>query len=145
MRLAIRSTLSFALIATLGCASSLFGDSDKQSELEDAQRKYTELVRWGEIDRASFYVDPSMVNEYRDTAARFENIRFTDFESGALQFGEGSNTATVHVVYHAYSTKTLVEKTIRERQEWYREASAADGWRVRPNLAAIASELSGAR
>ncbi len=145
MRLAVHAMLSFALIGTLGCASSLFGDSGKESALEDAQRKYTELVRWGEIDRASFYVDPSMANDYRDAAKRFEDLHFTNFESGALQFGEGSNTATVHVVYHVYSTKTLVEKTIRERQEWYREASAADGWRVRPNLAAIASELSGAR
>ncbi len=145
MRLARRSMLSFALLAMLGCASNPFGDSDKQSALEDAQRRYTELVRWGEIDSASFYVDPAIASEYLDTAELFQDIRFTNFESGALQFGEGSNTAAVNVVYHAYSTKTLIEKTFRERQEWYRESSAADGWRVRPNLAAIASELSGAR
>jgi hypothetical protein len=137
--------LSFALLATLGCASSLFGDSDKQSALVDAQRKYTELVRWGEIESASFYVDPAIAGDYLDTAQLFEDIRFTDFESGAPQFGEGSNTATVNVVYHAYSNKTLIEKTYRERQEWYREADADNDWRVRPNLAAMARKLNGAR
>ena len=145
MRLARGSMLSFALLATLGCASNLFGDSDKQIALEDAQRKYTELVRWGEIESASVYVDPAITGAYLNTAQLFQDIRFTDFESGALQFGEGSNTATVNVVYHAYSTKTLVEKTYRERQEWYREASADNDWRVRPNLAAMASKLNGAR
>ena len=145
MQLARTSGLSFALLAMLGCASNPFGDSDKQSALVDAQRKYTELVRWGEIESASIYVDPAITGDYLDTAQRFEDIRFTDFESGALQFGEGSNTATVNVVYHAYSTKTLVEKTLRERQEWYREASADNDWRVRPNLAAMASKLSGTR
>ncbi len=145
MRLAVGQLLGFALLATLGCASNPFGDSDKQSALVDAQRKYTELVRWGEIESASIYVDPAITGDYLDTAQRFEDIRFTDFESGALQFGEGSNTATVNVVYHAYSTRTLVEKTYRERQEWYREASADNDWRVRPNLAALASQLSGTR
>ena len=145
MWLARGPMLSFALLATLGCASNPFGDSDKQSALEDSQRKYTELVRWGEIEMASFYVDPEIAGDYLVTAELFEDIRFTDFDSGTLQFGEGSNTATVNVVYHAYSTKTLVEKTYRERQEWYREASADNDWRVRPNLAAMASKLSGTR
>ena len=145
MRLAIGPMLSFALLATLGCASNPFGVSSKESALEDAQRRYTELVRWGEIGSASFYVDPAMADDYLDAAKLFQDIRFTDFESGALRFGEGSNTATVNVVYRAYSIKTLVEKTFRERQEWYREAAADNGWRVRPNLAAIVRELSGAR
>ena len=145
MRLAIGPMLSLALLATLGCAGSLFDFLGKERALEDAQRKYTELVRWGEIDSASFYVDPAIADAYLDTAELFQDIRFTDFESGKLQFGEGSDTATVNVVYHAYSTKTLVEKTFRERQEWYREADADNEWRVRPNLAAIASELSDVR
>jgi len=137
--------LGFALFAAFGCASSLFDFTGKEKALEDAQSRYTELVRWGEIEGASAYVDPAIIAEFLVTAKRFQHIRFTDFESGPLQFGEGSETATANVVYHVYSTRTLVEKKFRERQEWYREASAGDGWRVRSNLAAIASELSGSR
>jgi len=145
MRLAIGSMLSFTLIAMLGCASNPFDNSGKERALEDAQRKYTELVRWGEIDHASTYVDPKVADDFMRTAELLKDVRFTDFESGELQFGEGSETATVNVVYHAYSKKTLIEETFRERQEWYREADADNQWRVRPNLAAIARKLSGAQ
>ncbi|MCH7599767.1 MAG: hypothetical protein IH973_08425 [Myxococcales bacterium] len=145
MRLAVEPLLGFALLATLGCANALFDFTGKESALKDAQRRYTELVRWGAIADASAYVDPAVVTDYLSMAELFQNIRFSDFESGPLQFGEGSNTATVDVVYYAYSTRTLIEKRVRERQEWYREASAANSWRVRPNLDAIVSELSGSR
>jgi hypothetical protein len=103
------------------------------------------LVRWGELVGASAFVDPAIATDFLATAERFKDIRFTEFQSGPLQFGEGSDTATVNVVYHAYSTRTLVEKTYREHQQWYREESANNDWRVRPNLAAIARELSGER
>ncbi len=145
MRLAVEPLLGFALFATLGCASSFFDFTGKESALEDAQRRYTELVRWGEIEDASAYVDPAVAGDYLDAAELLRDIRFTNFESGPLQFAEDSDTATVNVIYHAYSTRTLVEKRIRERQEWYREPSAANAWRVRPNLNAIASELNGSR
>ncbi|MFB3118653.1 MAG: hypothetical protein ACE1ZP_07790 [Myxococcota bacterium] len=145
MRLAVGPLLGLALLATLGCAMASFDFTGKESALEDAQRRYTELVRWGEIEGASAYVDPALATDFLDIAERFRDIHFSDFETGPLQFGENSETATVNVVYHAYSTRTLVEKRIRERQEWYREASAANAWRVRPNLDAIASELNGSR
>ena len=145
MRLAGVWLLGFALLATLGCLGGSLDFSGNEYALEEAQRRYTELVRWGEIEGASAYVDPAVATDYLNIAERFRDIRFSDFETGALQFGEGSNTATVDVVYHAYSIRTLVEKRIREHQEWYREASAANAWRVRPNLDAIASELNGSR
>jgi hypothetical protein len=145
MRLAIGSMLSITLIAMFGCALNPFDVSGKERALEDAQRKYTELVRWGEIDHASAYVDPKIADDFMSTAELLKDVRFTDFESGELKFGEGSETAIVNVVYHAYSKKTLIEETFRERQEWYREANADNQWRVRPNLAAIARKLSGAQ
>jgi len=145
MRRVIGTLLCFAWLATFGCANSMFDFSDKQGALKEAQRKYTELVRWGEIESASAFVDPAISDAFLDTAQLFQNIRFTDFESGPLEFGEGSETATVNVVYHAYSTRTLVEKRFRERQEWYLEENSENRWRVRPNLDAIAKQLTGKR
>jgi shikimate kinase len=145
MRRTAACLLCFVWLATLGCANSLFDLSDKEGELKEAQRKYTELVRWGELQSASAYVDPTITGAFLDAAEAFQGIRFTDFESGPLQFSEDSETATVNVVYYAYSTRTLVEKQFREHQEWYREASANNSWRVRPNLDAIAKNLGGSR
>lgn len=145
MRLAIGSLLCIALLATPGCAGALFGSKVDLVSLEDAQSRYTELVRWGEIEDASAFVDPAVSADFLANAERFDDIRFTDFKSGALKFSEDSKTATVKVVYHAYSTNTLVEKKVSEHQEWYREESADDEWRVRSNLDVIASELIGSR
>jgi hypothetical protein len=145
MRLAVGPVLGIVLLAALGCANPFIDFNGKQSALEEAQGRYTELVRWGEIESASIYVDPTITADFLATAARFEDIRITQFESGPPQFGEGSETATVNVVYHAYSTKTLVEKKFYEKQEWYRDESAGNDWRVRPDLAGIAKKLSGSR
>ncbi len=145
MRLAVGPLLGFALLATLGCAGTSFDSTGNVYALEEAQRRYTELVRWGEIEGASAYVDPAITADFLVTAERFQDIRFTDYESGPLKFGDDSDTVTVDVVYHAYSIRMLVERKFVEHQEWYREASADDGWRVRPNLAAIANELSGSQ
>ncbi len=142
MRLAVRALPALALLAAMGCANATFDFAGKQNALEEAQRRYTELVRWGEIEGASAYVDPSLSADFLLEADRLRDIRFTDFESGPLRFGDDSQTATVEVVYHAYSVKTLVEKRFREHQVWYREASAGNGWRVRPNLDAIAHGLN---
>jgi len=145
MRIAAAPLLCLAWLATLGCAGSLFDFSDQQDALKEAQRKYTELVRWGEIEGASAYVDPAFVPTFLDNAQAFENIRFTDFESGPLQFSDDAETATINVVYHAYSTRTLIEKKFREEQEWYRDESANNTWRVRSNLDLIAKNLGGSR
>jgi len=145
MRIAAGSLLCLVYLATLGCASSWLGRSEQQNALKEAQRKYTELVRWGEIETASAYVDPAIVPDFLDNAEAFEHIRFTDFESGPLEFSDDAETATISVVYHAYSTRTLVEKKFREDQQWYREESANNGWRVRSNLDRIAKNLGGSR
>jgi hypothetical protein len=142
MRFALVPVLVIVLLTSLGCANSI---RMKESALEDSQRKYTELVRWGEIESASVYVDPEMSEAFIDAAAHFKDIRFTNFESGPLQFGEESETATVSVVYHAYSTRTLVEKRFVEHQAWYRDVDSENAWRVRPNLDSVSRKLNGAR
>jgi len=146
MRFALAPVLGFALLTALGCATSIFDTTrSKENALEEAQRKYTELVRWGEIESASAYVDPEVSEAFIDAPAQFKDIRFTDFESGPLQFGEDSETATVSVVYRAYSTRSLVEKRFVEHQEWYREADSENIWRVRPNLDSVAKKLNSTR
>ena len=142
MRFALVPVLGIVLLTSLGCANSI---RMKESALEDSQRKYTELVRWGEIESASTYVDPEMSEAFIDAAAHFKDIRFTNFESGPLQFGEESETATVSVVYHAYSTRSLVEKRFIEHQKWYRDIDSENAWRVRPNLDSVSKNLNGAR
>ena len=141
----IRGVLGLGLLLSLSCANATIHDfKGKRTALDESQRRYTELVRWGEIEMASVFVDPELLDEYLQYAEVFEGIRFTDFESGALQFEEGEDKASVIVVYHAYSLSTLIEKKIREHQEWYREDGMSNNWRVRPNLRQIVAGVTGA-
>ena len=143
MRLAIVTTSALVIIAAIGCAGTFSNPSGKKNSLEESQRRYTELVRWGEIERASAFVDPELQDEFLDHAAAIQDIRFTDFESGIPRFADGNDSASVTVIYHAYSLSTLVEKRVRENQEWFREGGPANHWRVRPDLRQIVADVIG--
>ncbi len=143
MRKTMTTALAMVILAAIGCLGTFSNPSGKKNSLEDSQRRYTELVRWGEIERASAFVDPELQDAFLDHTKAIQKIRFTDFESGPPRFKDGNNSASVTVVYHAYSLSTLVEKRIREKQEWYREVGPANEWRVRPNLRKIIFEVTG--
>lgn len=122
-----------ALLA--GCAT--IDPWGHRRNLEDAQRTYTRMVRWGDFLKASVWVDPDRVEGFMADAEKLADVRFTDYEIGALDV-DGDN-ATVRVQYQAYHAATLIETTIREKQDWYYE----DGkWRVRPQLAGLDRTLA---
>ena len=145
MRKAVCVGFSLAFLASTGCAviGELADPTGRQKSLEDSQKRYTELVRWGELERASEFVDPKLREQYLNHAEAFARIRFTDFESGQLRIDEGKKTASAIVVYHAYSLSTLLEKRIREEQKWYRDEETFTGWRVRPQLGDVIAGISG--
>ena len=143
MRKTMTTALAMVILAAIGCLGTFSNPSGKKNSLEDSQRRYTELVRWGEIERASAFVDPELQDAFLDHTKAIQKIRFTDFESGPPRFKDGNNSASVTVVYHAYSLSTLVEKQIRETQEWYRESGPANEWRVRPDIRQIVTEVIG--
>ena len=94
-------------------------------------------------ERASEFVDPELQGEFLENSLAFDGIRFTDYESGELRFNESNESATAIVVYHAYSTSTLLEKKIRESQHWYRDEETFNQWRVRPQLRQIIAGVTG--
>ncbi len=49
------------------------------------------------------------------------------------------------VTYQGYSIATFIERSARERQEWYRDEGLANVWHVRPELADVVATLRGAR
>ena len=130
-----------SLVVLMGAAAILAGCATidpwgHRRSLEDAQRTYTRMVRWGDFHKASVWVDPDLVDSFLDDALKLSEVRFTDYEIGALDMED--DTATVRVQYHAYHAATLLEGTLYETQDWYYE----DGkWRVRPRLAGIQKGL----
>jgi hypothetical protein len=111
-------------------------------DLEDAQLSYTQMVRWGEYERASAYVDPEARERFMLEAGRLADIRITEYEIGTLDVDEETDTASVHVSYLTYHLSTLVEASIDETQNWYFDEESG-AWLVRPALAGLREGLAG--
>ena len=133
------------LMSALGCASSLADPTGRFNSLEEAQRRYTKLVRWGEIKRASMYVEPELRDEFVSYASVFEKIRITDTDTDEVRLDPGELTASVDVIYHGYSNATFVEKRIFETQQWSRHDGMKNVWLVKPEIGQIAEAFVGAR
>jgi hypothetical protein len=126
--IAIALLLGLLLPAT-GCLS-LTDPLGNQDALETAQRRYTQLMRWGEIERASGFVAPDQREEFLGYVPLFAKLRLSEYESGEIVWGKG--TATVSVTYRGFALDFGVEKTVTEQQEWTREGYQS--WVVRPQL-----------
>ena len=124
-----------ALLATsLGCAA-LSDPLGREGALEDAQLRYTQHVRWGNLGAASEFVDPSLRAGFMDHAPAFESIRITEYEIGRIDYAEDGASATVRVTYRAYSLASALEQRIEEEQRWVRPEG--NTWWVQPQLAGL--------
>jgi hypothetical protein len=133
-----RVTAALLVLAGVGLGCSFgtiyWGDPLKrQVSLQEAQKRYTILVRWSEFDKASAFVDPELREAYRQNAPSLRELRFTDYESEPSEIDEETGTATIEVTYYAYTPSSPIEISIREIQEWYR-ANLSNHWLVRPRF-----------
>jgi hypothetical protein len=133
----VRCLAVVVLFGGMGCASSFADPSGRLTSLEEAQRRYTQLVRWGEIKRASAYVEPELREEFLGYAPFFDQIRITDTDAQEVELDPSQNTASVEVTYHAYSFATFEEKRIFETQKWTRYDGVHNNWLVQPEIAEI--------
>jgi hypothetical protein len=138
----MRPARVLALFAVLlagpaGCVTDPLG---RHTAFNDTQRQYTQALRWGEIEKASSFVDPALREQFLAHAPAFQALRITDFAIGEVDYRDDS--ATVTVTYDGYSLDSFVERKIREEQAWYRE-DGSNRWRVRSDVAVFA-EAAGA-
>lgn len=131
-------------LALCGCFLACVSPTDplgRQDALEEAQQRYTDLVRWGELEKASQFVAPELRGPYVALAKDFEGLRITNFEISDIVYGD--DDARVTVFYEGYVVAQLVERSAREQQEWYREEGLKNVWRVRPQLDQVMDTLHG--
>ena len=135
-------------LLTTGCVAPLFIEMFKDpygrhDSLTRIQREYTNALRWGTPDVALEYVHPDLRDEFAAHAQNFKQIRVTDFEIGKISWGEEKATAKIIVTYHAYSMTSMVEKEIRETQEWERLSENKNDWVVRPKIDHLIDSVAG--
>ena len=135
----IRLLVPLLLLAGSGCLSLFTDPMGRQRALAETQRNYTNLIRWGDFEKAGELVDPSVREEFLGYLPALKQIRITEFEIGKLAFLDGGNdAASVTVTYRGYSLSSFVETPLREEQEWHRQGRS-NLWLVRPQIQAIVS------
>ena len=136
------------LIFCSGCIAvfvEMFTDPmGRQAAFTRDQHEYTKLIRWGDVEAAARFVHPEMREQFLSLKGRFDGIRVTDFDVGEVTFGEREKTATIDVTYHAYSLASMVEKEIKETQEWER-LGGNNHWVVRPKLEGLVEQVAEVR
>ena len=121
------------VLTSLGCA---FGEIrlddpfDREETLEEAQHRYTTLVRFSEFQKARSFVVDDQKDEFRRRMGGLDEVRFTDFDSEEIELGDDKDQATVYVKYTVYSSALPYEVEVEETQEWTREGLSNE-WKVR--------------
>lgn len=135
------STAVAAVVAALligpGCAG--LGSLGRRDDLEETQKKYVRLLRWGEYDAASSFVADDARPGFREQIPALQNIRFSDYEIIDTELNEDVDEAKILVSYRAYHLGRLVEHAWSERQTW--ERGAGGEWRITPDLDELRAAL----
>ena len=122
-----------ALVGTMtGCAFGEFRPSDpfdRQLTLDQAQHRYTVLVRFSDFDRARKFVAEPDREDFRNRMRALDDARFTDYESESVELDEEKEKATVRVTYTIYTPALPYEVEVSETQEWSR-SGVTNNWRV---------------
>jgi hypothetical protein len=104
--------------------------------LEQAQLAYTQSMRWGQFDKASLWISPDDRARFFREAQALRDVRISEYEIGELEMGDGGTSATVRVSYRVYDMRTLIEREVRETQEWSFDDDR-NRWQVRSQIASL--------
>jgi hypothetical protein len=147
-RRALVAAVVMPLLFSTGCISlfvEMFTDPmGRKAAFKRSQRQYTKYVRWGDVEGAARFVHPELREKFLGTEEEFEGIGITDFEVGEMEFGDKDSRATVRVTYFAYSLASMLEKEIKETQQWERLGRGND-WVVRPHLQGLVEQVADLR
>jgi len=127
-----------------GCAYVRSWDLlDRRGDFEESQLDYTQSIRWGEFDRARHFVAKDALERWDASRPLLANVRFTEYALRSKDFNIEKMTGTVQVTYNGYKVNTLVERTVEEKQEWFRDP-VTHQWQVRPDLTVLSAGITGA-
>jgi len=112
-------------IGSWGCATL----TDPATMFQETQKRYTNLMRFTDFDRARNFVAADARHAFRDRTIALRDIHFTDY--AIQEIDSGATSATVTVEYTGYRSSSPVVITFSEEQHW---TLADNAWTVRPTL-----------
>lgn len=104
-----------------------------RGDFNDLQKRFTQNLRWGQIDKAAELVDPEIRDEFKSLAPRLSELRITDYNIVKSHMSPDLTHATVDVQYSGYREDELVERTVMIHEVWNRDPQTGD-WHVKLDL-----------
>ena len=124
-----------------GCFMWNYGRFDPMAHgdaFDESRKRFTRMIRWGQIERAGQYVVEEEREAFFEAASVLRGVRFTDYEVLSVDIDDDFESATVEVMFRGYQVSSPIEKSVAVTQEWAR-STEGNGWEVRPEI----EELSG--
>ena len=119
-------------IGSIGCAFGEFRPNDpfkREYSLEQAQKRYSDLVRWSKFKEASLFMERDARLAFEAKMPDFREIRFTEHQTEPWTLDEEMRATVVNVTYRGYSMSVPVEVEVHETQTWTREGKG-NNWKV---------------
>ncbi|NNL84292.1 MAG: hypothetical protein HKP27_01500 [Myxococcales bacterium] len=131
------AVLAVLLCAPLsGCFMWNYGHFDplaRGDSFDESRKRFTRMIRWGQIERAGQYVVESERDAFFEAATVMRGVRFSDYEVLRVEVEDGFDTAIVEVMFRGYSLASSIERSVAVTQSWER-GTEGSGWRVRPEI-----------
>ena len=136
MRILIISALAFLASGCIGIAEVATMPIAKKAKFEEIQANYTSDIRFGLVDEAAEHVEPGLQAEFKATASRLSDIRFTDARVEQLEIDTLRTEAVAVVTFKGYWLSSPFEREIRITQHWRRTPPSQE-WYVTPDIASL--------
>lgn len=132
-RLSVAAFVPALLLAGCVTGGDLLDLWGYRALLDQKQRRYTQFMRWGELDRAAEYVDEEGRGAFLERVAAFRGWRITDYEIIRFDINEARDEARVEVVYSGFRPDRPTLEHLREVQTW-RRPRLGRSWTVKSSL-----------
>ena len=122
--------------STLGCAFGEFRPGDpfqREYSLEEAQKAYSDSIRWGRFEDASAFFDPESRKDFLAVLPQLKAVRFSDWEAKHWELDEELRETTIEVTYKAHSSLMPIETEVFETQKWTR-TGRGNAWSLRSSF-----------
>ncbi len=137
-RLAARLLGLLLAAATLACAA-ITDPMQHEDIFREKQRKFSQYVRWGNVQGAAAFLVPEQRDEFMALAPQLADVRFSDYEILQLDLNDAMNEASVDVLYTGYRLSYPVSRTMVMKQTWKR--TGTNDWQVEVELGPMRKAL----
>lgn len=106
-----------------------------RKDLQSIVIEYNYFLRWNEFNKAKFYTDSSIREEFEDRAkaAKDKNVKVVDYRILSTDFEAEKGEQIVEVEFDYYTSPTYLLKTLLDKQRWsfvYIKEEKKKQWRL---------------